>query len=110
MHQQTLPIGNLAAWARLNNVRLHGVEVSPLADDRGSGVIATTDLAHGFDPLMTIPQDLILSMENVWVFAKSDRHLSQVLEATGEFSRVSEFSTGAEQQGLTSFRLREAQS
>ncbi|KAI4164346.1 MAG: hypothetical protein LQ342_001993 [Letrouitia transgressa] len=37
---------------------------------------------------MEVPQQLVLSMESVWVHAKADRHLLQVLEATGDYSRT----------------------
>jgi len=88
MHRDTFPIDNLAAWARLNNVELNGVKASSLPRDRGSGLVAKTDVASSGALLMTIPQELILSLENVWIYAKSDKDLLHVLEAVGDFSRV----------------------
>ena len=88
MHRETLPIGNLATWARLNNVEFNGVKVSSVPDSRGSRVLATTNCLQEDAVLMRIPQELILSLENLWIYAKSDRHLAQVLEAAGDFTRV----------------------
>lgn len=79
---------NLSAWSNLNNIRLNGVAVLPTSDDKGLGVVATVDLVDQDEILMTIPQELILSLENVWDLAKSDKHLHTVLEAMGEYSRV----------------------
>ena len=89
MHRETLPIGNLATWARLNNVEFNGVEVSSLPESRGSGVLAITDCHQEDSVLMRIPQEIIVSLENVWIYAKSDRSLTEILEAAGEYTRVS---------------------
>ncbi|KAL9600198.1 MAG: hypothetical protein Q9219_003341 [cf. Caloplaca sp. 3 TL-2023] len=37
---------------------------------------------------MTVPPHLILSLENVWILAKSDRDLKSVLDAVGEYSQT----------------------
>lgn len=62
----------------------------------GSGVVATRGLKGASDeersgeaPLMKIPKELVLSLERVKTFALADRGLSEVLEAMGEFGRVS---------------------
>ena len=89
MHRETLPVGNLAAWACLNNVELNGVKVSTLPGDRGSAILASAESTQDHALLMRVPQELVLSLENVWIYAKSDRHLLQVLEAVGEYARVS---------------------
>lgn len=88
MRSERLPISALPAWIKLNNVVLNGVTVSTVHDDKGLGITSCDgDLDDG-TPLIIVPQSLILSLENVWVFAKSDQHLREVLEAAGEFSRV----------------------
>ena len=69
----------------MNNVELNGVAIAEGV--HGSGIFATRNLLDE-QILMTIPQQLVLSLENVWVFAKSDCHLLQVLEHLGDFSRV----------------------
>lgn len=93
MHRETLPIGNLATWARLNNVEFYGVSVSSLPNSRGSGIVASTNSAQDDAILMRIPSELILSLENVWIYAKCDRHLAQVLESAGDYTRVPNWSS-----------------
>lgn len=90
MKREVLSIDHLAPWARLNNIDLHGVKVSALSKERDSGVITTATKSESDALLMTIPGELVLSLENVWVYAKSDKDLLQVLEAIGEYSRVAQ--------------------
>ena len=87
MRRETLPADRLSPWAQLNNVDFNGVEVQSLGDNRGSGLVATWE-SDNAAILMSIPQDLVLSLENVWTYARSDKHLLQVLEAVDEYSRV----------------------
>ena len=87
MRWEVLPVERLAPWAKINNVDLNGVEVSSLDNSRGSGIIATWASDNGAI-LINVPQDLVLSLENVWVYARSDKHLLKVLEAVGEYARV----------------------
>lgn len=89
MRRETLHIDQLAAWTRLNHVECNGVKVSALQGNRGSGLITTVERSTNNPLLMTVPNNLVVSLENVWVHAKSDKHLRQVLEATGDYSRVS---------------------
>lgn len=88
MHRDTLAIDNLAPWARLNNVDFNRVKASSIPGSRGSGLIATANKSENDTLLLTVPQELVLSLEFVWIYAKADRHLHQVLEAVGEYSRV----------------------
>lgn len=88
MRLRNSPLGYLPAWADLNGVRFDGVAVSGMPNQKGTGLIATTELCQPDAVLIMVPQALILSLENVWIFAKSDRHLREVLEALGEYSRV----------------------
>lgn len=88
MRQASSPLRYLPTWADLNGVRFNGVAVSRMPNGKGTGLIATTELSKPDAVLMTVPQALILSLENVWLFAKSDRHLREVLEAVGGYSRV----------------------
>lgn len=57
--------------------------------NRGSGLLMTAESSADNPLLMKVPNELVLSLENVWIYAKSDRYLRQVLEATGDYSRVS---------------------
>ena len=88
MRRASTPLSYLPTWAELNRVRFNGVAVSTMSNGKGSGLVATAEISEPDEILMTIPQALILSLENVWIFAKSDRHLREVLEAVGEYSRV----------------------
>ena len=88
MHRETLPPDSSSPWANLNNIELNGVKISLLQKSRGSGVVATRELSEDNAVLMTIPQELLLSLDNVWVYAKADRYLREVLEAVGDYARV----------------------
>lgn len=89
MHSENSPISTLPIWAELNNVVFNGVRVSPMSNGKGFGLVACTQFSNGGELLMTVPKDLVLSLENIWIFAKSDAHLREALEAVGEYSRVS---------------------
>ena len=73
---------------QLHDVMLNGVQVSSALDGSGSRLVATSKLSEGGAILMTVPSDLILSLEKVWVYAKTDKHLLQVLDAMGDYARV----------------------
>ena len=88
MHRESLSIGNLPAWTRLHNVEFDQVKCLSLPGDIGAGVVTTSHKPGRDRVLMRIPPELILSLDNIWIFAKSDRHLLQVLEAVGDYSRV----------------------
>ena len=89
----SLPIETLPSWALLNDVTFNGVTVGLQRgrEDRGSTVIARKDLTAEAltTPLIVVPRDLILSMERVRKHAKYDRDFREVIEALGEFGRVS---------------------
>lgn len=102
MKREYLPIQVLPTWARLNGVTFHDVEIKRLQGedgiDKGSAVVATgKKTSNTFvdggkavpDILITVPHDLVLSLELVETYAKSDRHLREVLDAVGDFARVS---------------------
>lgn len=88
MDAENLPISTISVWAKLNNVIFNGVRVSPTSDGKGLGLFACTHASNMSESLITVPKDLVLCLENVWVFAKSDRYLREVLESVGEYSRV----------------------
>jgi hypothetical protein len=90
MHREVLPVEKLALWAKLNNVDFNGIETSTLDNSRGSALIATWESEDAV-VLVNVPQDLVLSLENVWIYARSDKDLLQVLEAVGEYARVSQW-------------------
>lgn len=86
MYLEKLPVSAIPAWAKFNRISLNGVTISKLAGDRGLGVVG--DGGNSDRTLMLVPADLILSVQNVSIFAKSDQHLREVLQAVGDFSRV----------------------
>lgn len=88
MHLQKLPVSAIPAWAKVNGISLNGVTISQLTGDRGLGVVGDGGNSDRTGPLMRVPAELILSVQNVFVFAESDQHLREVLEATGDYSRV----------------------
>jgi hypothetical protein len=86
-----LPVDTLPVWAAFNSVSFDGVNIGPLPgkEDRGSTVIAKRSLkGHDEPPLMTIPRDLILSLDRIQEHAKSDSDFRAVLEGLDEFGRV----------------------
>ena len=95
MRREYLSVDALPAWAKLNDVSLSGVtfrRVQTDDGDKGCAVVATEKRPETNIPspevLINIPPDLILSLESVGNYAKSDRYLREVLEAVGEFGRV----------------------
>ena len=99
MRLESLSTDALPAWARLNGVSPFGVAFRRLqADDgtdKGCAVVATEEKSR--DPesnddhpeiLLSVPSDMVLSLESVGNYAKSDRYLRDVLEAVGDFGRV----------------------
>ena len=92
MHRETLSPNFASAWARLNGIKLSGVEVSTIPDPRGLCLLATRHLSDAEPILMTVPKGLLLSLDYVWDCAKSDHHLRELLEAVGDGGHSSRLS------------------
>lgn len=107
MRRESLPIDTLPAWARLNGVVCDGVVFQRLRSedgtDKGGAIVSTVerdtttnsstqsaqdDGTSSPQILIRLPGDLILSRESVANYAKSDRHLREVLDAVGSFGTV----------------------
>jgi hypothetical protein len=95
MRRHRLPIEHLQAWATLNDVKFNGTCVeritNPDGQHEGAGLFAARDFetSHDFGNfLLSVPHELVLSVDLVHDYAKSDGHLRDVLEAVGEFGRV----------------------
>lgn len=94
LNRPRLPIDALPAWARLNGIKFNDIEFEKL--EFGSGIVAKADKEYSSvqeaegkpEILMTVPPDLILSLDLVHEFAKSDPYLRGVLEASGDFGWV----------------------
>lgn len=96
MRRATIPVQELFAWGKLNGVAFDHVEIqtninSTDADLKGAGLIITGDCSDDEDAavLMSVPEDLILSREQVIRYAALDKHLKSVLDAAEDFGRVS---------------------
>lgn len=86
----SLPPQAFTPWAHLNGVQFHDVKPGHIAG-RGSALIASkavTNSAEGAECLLTVPKDLILSLEQILEQAKVDRDFREVLESLGDFGRV----------------------
>ena len=87
MRRRTLPIDTLPMWAKVNQVEFRGVSVQAIPS-KGHGLAVSAQADEENALLMTVPKDLILTLENVWVLARADKQLHQVLEAMGDYARV----------------------
>ncbi|KAI9734604.1 MAG: hypothetical protein M1834_002205 [Cirrosporium novae-zelandiae] len=93
MKRQYISVDVLPAWAKLNDVAFRGVQVKQQlvhqGMDKGSAVVAERELQTRDDSLlMIIPKEMILSLDAVVEYGKSDKHLREVLEAMGTFGRT----------------------
>lgn len=85
-----LPPQALLPWAMLNEVSFNNVIPGTTAD-KGGGLLAKDDLNSGDDAsrlLLTVPRDLILSLERVQQHAKVDKDFREVLESLKDFGTV----------------------
>jgi hypothetical protein len=96
MRRTTIPIENLLVWGTLNGVDFNNVaiETDVTSEDgalKGAGLVNTIEQSanEGGAALMSVPQDLILSREQVERYAEIDKHLKLVLDAAGAFGQVS---------------------
>lgn len=98
MKREYLPLGSLPAWLRLNGVVSNGIAIQQLGSsesgtDKGNAIVATaekTSQESDEQPqvLLRVPSDLVLSLDAVHDYSKSDRELREVLEAVDDFGRV----------------------
>lgn len=91
LHEQ-LPIEQLTPWAVLNDIELNGVEIcsnilTVEGVSKGGGLLATADHKSA-GILLSIPADLALSRETVLQYAKTDKHLRELVEAMSDFIQV----------------------
>jgi hypothetical protein len=86
----SLPPQAFSPWAHLNGVGFHDVKPGQIAG-RGSALLASkavTNSSEGAECLLTVPKDLILSLEQIQEQAKVDRDFRELLESLGDFGRV----------------------
>jgi len=86
MRRERLPISDLPAWCKLNDVTFLDTAVKELGG-KGFGLVIERALSsqETFDvpTLLLIPHDLILSAEAIEEYAKVDHHFRQLLDAAG---------------------------
>ncbi|MCJ1311775.1 hypothetical protein MMC25_005448 [Agyrium rufum] len=89
MRRSILPPSAATSWAKLYNVDLNGVELAQMPGDRGCGLLTSSGFTKEEPVLMTVPRNLLLSLNYVWECAKSDSHLHELLQAMGDYARTS---------------------
>lgn len=85
-----LPPQALLPWAMLNDVSFERA-IPGVVKGRGNALLAKEDLDASKDDtnvLVTVPRDLILSLERVREYAKVDRDFREVLDSLNDFGRV----------------------
>ncbi len=85
-----LPQNAFLPWAILNDVAFDRT-IPGSVPGRGGALLAKEDLNADEDSsniLLTVPTDLILSLERVQDHAKVDKDFREVLESLGDFGRV----------------------
>jgi hypothetical protein len=87
-----LPPEALLPWAMLNDVDFTRV-VPGAAVGRGGALLAKEDVEaakEDLQVLLSVPHDLILSLDRVLEHAKIDQDFREVLESLGDFGEVGE--------------------
>jgi hypothetical protein len=84
------PISRLEPWAKFVGVYFDGIKVGSRSgyEHLGSSIIAKRRLEISSVPLVTVPRELIISLETIQTYAKRCQPLSHILEALGEFGQV----------------------
>jgi hypothetical protein len=88
----TIPSDAVLPWAMLNDVEFNK-SVPGIVSGRGGALLAKEDVqvSEGqaeLTVLLTVPKDLVLSLERCQEQAKFDRDYREVLESLGDFGRV----------------------
>lgn len=59
-----------------------------LGNGQGAGIVATQDASQETTAFVRVPQNLVLSKDLVWEYARADADLKAVLEAMGALAKV----------------------
>lgn len=81
------PQQSLAPWATANGCHFNGVATDNVSN-KGLAILATFPTGDDAAPLISVPQDLVLSKDAVMLHAHADKHFRDVLEALGDFGKV----------------------
>lgn len=82
--------GEFETWSRLSGIQPHEVRVDR-TERKGNALLAgqaVSNTAAGAECLLTVPRDLILSLETVREHARVDADLREVLGSLGDFGNV----------------------
>ena len=86
-----LPEDAFVTWAELNNVSFHHAVPGAIAG-RGRALLANAELNKPSEDtdtiLLTVPRDMILSLERVQEHVKVDQYFREFLDSLGDFGRV----------------------
>ncbi|KAK5170381.1 uncharacterized protein LTR77_004968 [Saxophila tyrrhenica] len=88
-----LPPGAFLPWAALNDAQFYRTAPGNFPG-RGGALLAEHDLDAEKDDsnvLLTVPKDLVLSLERCQEQARYDRDYREVLDSLGDFSKLSEY-------------------
>jgi hypothetical protein len=80
-----LPLRDLPAWCRLNNIAFNDVTVADI-EGRGLGLIAEATINNEnneLPALLTIPKDHVLSAAKIEDYAKENKDFCELLDAAG---------------------------
>jgi hypothetical protein len=80
----------IRAWLRHNGVKFCAIEPK-IIDGRGTALVASEDLQSSSltsQEILTIPKEMVLSIETVHSHSLFDQDLKQVLESLGDWGRV----------------------
>ena len=86
-----LPEDAFVTWAKMNDVAFDNT-VPGTISGRGRALLARTELNELSDDaptvLLTVPKDMILSLERVQEHVKADQYFREFLDSLGDFGRV----------------------
>ena len=97
MQYASFSASQLSSWALLNNVELRGVRVQSdiLSEDgisKGGGLVATSEHGEG-ESLLIVPQDVIISKEQINACARTDVKLRELLATLADSDFINVGST-----------------
>jgi hypothetical protein len=80
----------IRVWLRHNGVKFGAIEPK-IVEGRGTALVASEDLRSSStvsQEILTIPKDMVLSIETVHSHALFDQDLKEVVESLGDWGRV----------------------
>ncbi|KAL9108221.1 MAG: hypothetical protein Q9227_006959 [Pyrenula ochraceoflavens] len=91
MKRQIAPMSRLTEWANFYGAKFHNAQIQQ-TQDKGGALVALRAVPEDADVLyrvlLTVPQELVLSLAFVQEQAKYDKHLRDILDALREFGKT----------------------